>query len=228
MLKSRQVPIIDENQTLISKTLLATLVLALSLGLKAVDSSVLDRGKPVEQLQYSDNIHLHVEHFNQAVKLFHWLDQIQLTESGAETLRAIKTSGHQLVIYHSESALLSAGVTGAPLSINLTNGRGEDAYIKFYLNMDTQGSNCVLGKRGQYIEYTALQNLFHELSHARHKMKGTWLYFDSEGQAIRDENQFRAEWGQFRFKTFASRYEDAEDEDIVRAVAGKCHQNQTS
>ncbi|MCW8879447.1 MAG: type III secretion system effector protein [Kangiellaceae bacterium] len=154
-----------------------------------------------EEFKYSKNIKIRVSDFSQAVKLFHWLDLIKLTEIGTETINAIETSGHQLTILHSSSALLSAGVTGAPLSSNLTNGVGEDVYIKFYLDMDDHGTNCVLAMDGkQYIEYTAIQNLFHELSHARHKMKGTWLYFDSEGQAIREENIFRMAWAEYKAK----------------------------
>jgi hypothetical protein len=34
-------------------------------------------------------------------------------------------------------------------------------------------------------------NLFHELVHAKHLSNGTWRYFDSEGQAIEEENVFR-------------------------------------
>jgi hypothetical protein len=33
------------------------------------------------------------------------------------------------------------------------------------------------------IEYTAIQNLYHELAHAMHMMKGSWCYFASEKQA---------------------------------------------
>jgi hypothetical protein len=35
------------------------------------------------------------------------------------------------------------------------------------------------------------QNLYHELAHAMHKMQGTWRYFNSEQQAIEEENIFR-------------------------------------
>ena len=45
----------------------------------------------------------------------------------------------------------------------------------------------------QLIEYTAIQNLYHELAHAKHMMAGTWRYFDSERQAIEEENIFRRE-----------------------------------
>jgi len=147
-----------------------------------------------EEFFYSGNIKLVVDEFPQAVKFFHWLDQIVLTETGQKTIEAINQSNHQLTILHSNAALVSAGVTSAPMSSNLTNGKGESVEIKLYLDMESEGTNCVLGETGQYIRYTAIQNLFHELSHARHKMNGTWLYFASERQAIIEENKFRYDW----------------------------------
>lgn len=173
-----------------------------------------------EEFHYSDNIVLLVSHFEQAVKLFHWLDTIQLTEIGRATLKAINNSHNRLLIYHNDSALYSAGITGAPLSKNLINGIGEDVYIKFYLEMGHEGTNCVLGKNGNYIEYSAIQNLFHELSHARHKMNGSWLYNDSEGQAIREENSFRHQWGQYRLERFYQRNEDIDQENVLLRTAG--------
>lgn len=178
--------------------------------------------KPLQNYYYSKNIIFQDHSFQRAVKLFRWLDLIKLTTIGKATLSNIENTPHQLIFYHSDHALNSAGTTGAPLTRNLTNGNGEDAYIKFYFDMTFSGSNCVLGQNGQYIEYTALQNLFHELSHARHKMNGTWLYFDSEGQAIREENQFRYEWSQYRYETVNLRTEDIEEEEIKLRVSDKC------
>ena len=176
-----------------------------------------------EEFYYSENVILRVSHFEQAVKLFHWLDLIKLTKIGQSTLEAIASSQNQLIIYHNDNALYSAGMTGAPLTKNLINGVGEDVYIKFYLEMEHQGSNCVLGENGYYIEYSAIQNLFHELSHARHKMNGSWLYFDSEGQAIREENNFRYQWAQFRVENYFQRNEDIEEEDVLlRNVGLQC------
>ena len=181
-----------------------------------------------EKYYYSENIIVEVKNFKQAVKLFHWLDLIKLTETGSDTFKAIENSGNQLLIYHSDSALLSAGITGAPLSQNLTNGIGEDVYIKFYLDMESYGSNCVLGKNGKYIHYTAIHNLFHELIHARHKMNGTWLYFDSEGQAIREENKFRIDWAKYRSTQYALRHEFIEDEAVILNKNGSCKFSQAS
>lgn len=181
-----------------------------------------------EKYYYSESIVIEVKNFQQAVKLFRWLDLIKLTQVGAATFKSIENSGHQLLIYHSDSALLSAGVTGATLSRNLTNGVGENAYIKFFLDMENHGSNCVLGKNGDYILYSAVHNLFHELIHARHKMNGTWLYFDSEGQAIREENKFRKDWAQYRSTKYALRHEFMEDEAIILNKNGACGLTQSS
>ncbi len=49
----------------------------------------------------------------------------------------------------------------------------------------------VYNSQRHLIEYTAIQNLYHELAHAMHMMKGTWRYFKSEQQAIEEENDFR-------------------------------------
>lgn len=175
-----------------------------------------------EKYFYSPNIIVSVDNFPQAIKLFKWLDLIQLTESGKKTLESIDSSGHQLFISHSKAALLSAGVTGAPLSSNLTNGVGESVYIKFYLDMEFHGSNCVMSKSGKYIKFSAVENLFHELVHAKHKMNGTWLYFDSEGQAIREENQFRKEWSLYRSINLNLRSEYAEWGEVKYIKNGQC------
>lgn len=180
-----------------------------------------------DEFHYANNILIRDSDFEHAVKLYHWLDQIQLTDIGKEVIISILESGNQLVIYHSEDALLSAGVTGAPMTRKLTNGIGDDVYIKLYLDMDDEGTNCVLGKDGYYIEYTALQNIFHELSHARHKMRGTWLYNDSEGQAIREENMFRLQWSRYRYETYYPRHENIRLEDVVLKTASGCEKHRS-
>ena len=62
--------------------------------------------------------------------------------------------------------------------------------------MPDTGSHRVYNRRFELIEFTALQNLYHELAHAMHQMQGTWRYFASEDQAIEEENIFRAELAQ--------------------------------
>jgi hypothetical protein len=51
----------------------------------------------------------------------------------------------------------------------------------------------VYNARGELIDFTAAQNLYHEMAHAMHMMKGSWCHFASEDQAIREENIFRRE-----------------------------------
>lgn len=74
---------------------------------------------------------------------------------------------------------------------NLTNGVVEDILIIFDATMEDRGTHRVFGTHDELIEFNAQQNLFYELAHAMHKMQGTWRYFDSEGQAIEEENEFR-------------------------------------
>jgi hypothetical protein len=126
-------------------------------------------------------------------RISQWLDQIASVPYGRVTLEAIFDSGNQVTIRHSEWALQASGRTLAPVSSNLTNGLGEDVVILFDVRIPDQGSHRVFDTRRRQIEFTAVQNLFHELAHARHLTNGTWRYSDSEGQAIAEENRFRQE-----------------------------------
>lgn len=129
----------------------------------------------------------------QVVRLSHLLDQVYEVPFGRDTLQAILETPHTVTLCHSTWALRSAGRTLAPLSRNLTNGVGESALVLFDTRIPAEGSHAVFNTFREPIPYTAVQNLYHELSHARHYVSGTWRYFDSEGQAIADENRFRAE-----------------------------------
>lgn len=121
------------------------------------------------------------------------MDIIAQVPFGAQTLWAISQSNHRLLIRHSHYAVVSSGRTSAPMTRNLTNGVGEDVEIKFNAYIPDQGSHRVYGEHRQYVEFTAVQNLFHELAHAKHKMTGQWPYASSEYAAIKDENIFRRE-----------------------------------
>jgi hypothetical protein len=127
----------------------------------------------------------------QIIKITRWLDQISFVPKGYDTLRSISNSAHELVIQHAEHALVSAGRTRAAMTMNLINGNGDDVHIIFDARIDDNGSHMVYNDRRELIEYTALQNLYHELAHAMHMMNGTWRYFASEAQAIEEENIFR-------------------------------------
>ena len=139
---------------------------------------------------YGRNISLHGSKV-QVDKIRGWLQTIARVPKGMETLVAIQESGHKLFIYHYQPSMLSAGKTSAPVTSNLINGVGESVDIYFNFDMPNHGSHFVSNSKRRNISFTAVQNLFHELAHARHMMNGTWLYFDSEGQAIAEENEFR-------------------------------------
>ena len=135
---------------------------------------------------------------SQIMRLSAWLDEIVRVPFGRETLEAIIDSGNQLTIRHSPWALHASGRTLAPVSRNLMNGHGEDVEILFDARIPEHGSHAVFDAAHNAIEFTAVQNLFHELVHARHLANGTWRYFDSEGQAIEEENLFRQQLGAYQ------------------------------
>lgn len=122
-----------------------------------------------------------------------WMSIIASYSSGRETIAAIEECANPVRIVHNASARISAGRTAAPLSSNLTNGVGMPAEIMFDATIEKRGSHYTFDQNGHDLEFTAVQNLFHELSHARHYACGTYRYFDGEGQAIEDENRFRRE-----------------------------------
>lgn len=151
--------------------------------------------KKSKHLHIIQNIHL-IGSTQQTQRFIHWLDEIATTPKGRDTLAAIIRSGHTLTIQHSIKARLSAGRTIAPMTENLINKKGESVTIIFDADMPDTGSHRVYNKYFELIEFTALQNLYHELAHAMHKMQGSWRYFASEDQAIEEENIFRAELAQ--------------------------------
>jgi len=139
---------------------------------------------------FGGNIFLEGNH-QQIVRFENWLDRIAEVPKGYQTLEAISENGHELTIRHSNYAVISAGRTLAPMSANLTNGKGESVTILFSAHIQDSGSHMVYNAQRMLIEYTAIQNLYHELAHAMHMMKGSWRYFASEKQAIEEENIFR-------------------------------------
>lgn len=199
-------------------------------GLKtlAADMTRVSVSPEIQEYAYSKHIVLRVNTFDQAVKIYEWLDIVALSDIGKRTLQVINSSRNRLLIYHSTAALYSAGTTSASMTSNLTNGVGEDASIAFYADMDHLGTNCVLGQQQKYIEFTAAQNLFHELSHARHYMEGTWLYSDSEAQAIREENIFRREMAHYQGSPYFARSEHMEYEEVTLRKNATCQQYQTA
>jgi hypothetical protein len=119
------------------------------------------------------------------------INNIRTYEIGSETLNAIEESNRRVLIMHKASSISSAGKTLAPAVSALSNGKGADVVIQMNFNMPEQGTHLVAGLTKKLIPFTALQNFFHELSHARHKMNGTFWMSAGEKQAIKDENIFR-------------------------------------
>lgn len=136
------------------------------------------------------NISLHATQ-SQARKMRQWLHEIAAVPKGLETLEAIDRSGHKLLIVHSRHSMISSGKASAPMSSALIDGRGESVDIYFNFDIPDYGSHQVFDTHRRPIEYTAVQNLYHELAHAMHMMQGTWRYTNSERQAIEEENRFR-------------------------------------
>jgi hypothetical protein len=137
----------------------------------------------------------------------HWLDRIAEVPQGYRTLKEISESGHELIIQHARYALISAGRAQGPLSADLINGKGADVSILFNAHIPDSGSHRVYNAQRELIEYTAVENLYHELAHAMHMMKGTWRYFASERQAIEEENVFRRDLARMQGKPATERVE---------------------
>ena len=167
-----------------------------------------------KQLHIIQNIHL-IGSTQQTQRFINWLDEIATTTKGQNTLAAIIRSGHTLTIRHSIKARLSAGRTIAPMTENLINKKGESVTIIFDADMPDTGSHRVYNRRFELIEFTALQNLYHELAHAMHQMQGTWRYFASEDQAIEEENIFREELAQKK------QHKEEQSKPLVALRSGK-------
>ena len=157
-----------------------------------------------DSLHYGFKINL-VGDLDAIMRFKRWIDIIAQVPAGINTLWAISESNHHLLIRHSHFSVISSGRTSAPMTKNLTNGIGEDVEIKFNAYIPEQGSHRVYGKNRQLIEFTAVQNLFHELAHAKHKMTGRWPYSRSEFAAIKEENIFRKELAELNKQPFFKR-----------------------
>lgn len=153
---------------------------------------------------YGKNISLHGTP-QQIEKLRKWIAQIAEVPKGYDTLVQIQNSGHKLFIFHSTFSMVSSGRTSAPASDKLINGRGDSVDIHFNADIPDHGSHRVYSNKKIPIEYTAVQNLYHELAHADHMMNGTWRYFKSERQAIEEENIFREQLAEQQQKPFIER-----------------------
>lgn len=125
-----------------------------------------------------------------------WLEQVVKTPIGQSTFSEIQNSNHRLLIMHHETSVNSGGITLSQATSALFDGRGVDAVIQMNFNMPDSGSHLVSAlQTSNLIPFTASQNLFHELVHAKHSMNGT-LAAMREVQAIEEENLFRQQEAQ--------------------------------
>lgn len=158
-----------------------------------------------QDVTFGRNISLHASKI-QVEKMRRWFAEIASVPWGLKTLQTIERSGHKLIIEHSRYATISSGKASAPMSSALIDGRGESVDIYFNFDIPAHGSHRVFDTHRRSIEYTAVQNLYHELAHAMHMMQGTWRYAHSERQAINEENAFRRQQAQLRQTVFAERF----------------------
>ncbi len=173
-------------------------------------SSASDLSDSHQTPQFTDSLHYGFKidlrgDYRAIMRFKRWIDIIAQVPSGISTLWAISQSNHQLLIKHSHFSVISSGRTSAPMTRNLTNGIGEDVEIKFNAYIPDQGSHRVYGENRRLIEFTAVQNLFHELAHAKHKMTGHWPYSRSEFAAIKEENVFRKELAELQNQPYFRR-----------------------
>lgn len=181
------------------------LLLLLTSFIQSTVSDDLHNKTTLSNYELISNITIEAENHHRK-KITRWLIEIMSVPKGKITLKAIASSPHRLTIKHSHAARISAGRAIAPMTNDLTNGIGDNVTIMFDASMPDEGTHIVFSSHYKPIEFTAVQNLYHELSHAMHKMLGDWRYFASEEQAIEDENIFRKELAIMQGKAITERF----------------------
>jgi hypothetical protein len=178
------------------RLLLILVMTLLSMATHAYDIALTPLHSFAQQVEksYGKNISLHGTPA-QIANLRKWIAQIASVPTGLDTLIRIQASGHKLFIFHSAFSLVSSGRTAAPATVD----------INFNANIPDAGSHQVMSNAKRPIEYTAAQNLYHELAHALHMMNGSWRYFASEHQAIEEENKFRRQLAQMQKRPYSER-----------------------
>lgn len=129
---------------------------------------------------------------NKRQRLISFLEIINANPVGKKLFKDIESCNKNLLIYDDKSSLSGGGYTGAVrTSTNVFRpGYGEDAYIRFRFDQPDDGAHLVGASRGQ-IKFLYIDNLYHELVHAKHTMCGTMSKNNAEAQAIEEENEFR-------------------------------------
>ncbi len=121
------------------------------------------------------------------------MDAIYDNELGKKLFDDIKACGHTVVIYDDKSSLSGGGYTGAnPTTFDIfIPGKGADARIRMRFDQPDLGAHEVGAEGGVKIPFMAIDNIFHELVHAKHVVCGTTSKANAEAQAIAEENAFR-------------------------------------
>jgi|GEM_PF-2599859 len=111
---------------------------------------------------------------------------------GRKLFQDMKACAHRLRIFDDKSALGGAAFTAAEKTTYdvYIPGKGADVYIRARMDIPETGSHLVTDADSNHFPFTAIENLFHELVHAKHMMCGT-LAQNAEAQAIAEENAFR-------------------------------------
>jgi len=112
---------------------------------------------------------------------------------GRQLFKTISSCKNKLRIFDDKSALQGAGHAASERATHdvYVPGKGADAYIRMRMDIPESGSHMVVDENGALIPFTAVENLFHELSHAKHLMCGTFSKRDEEAEAVKDENALR-------------------------------------
>ncbi len=141
------------------------------------------------------------------------LREIKHSKVGRTLFIDMKSCQKSLLINDDKSSLSGGGYTGAlGATTAVFDGRGADARIRFRFDQPELGSHLVWSAKRKQIPFTYIENLFHELVHAKHTMCGTLSRIASEHQAIEEENHFRRErqGAESDWERDPSRYEDGE------------------
>lgn len=125
-------------------------------------------------------------------KLLQVIEEILENPLGEKLFSDMSECGNTLLIYDDKSSLSGGGYTGAVRTSSriFVPGEEESAFIRFRFDQPLAGSHIVQATRGE-IPFTYIDNLYHELVHAKHLMCGTFSPRAAETQAIIEENEFR-------------------------------------
>ena len=125
-------------------------------------------------------------------RMLHFISKIIAHPLGKKLFEDMKACNKTLLIYDDKHALSGGGYTAAVETTSdiFKPGKGAKAYIRFRFDQPTNGAHIVQSDHGT-IPFTYLDNIFHELVHAKHIMCGTMSFSGAEAQAIAEENEFR-------------------------------------